>query len=123
MGAVSGGDCGASPVVLLFDYSCIAYYSLLFAMILDVSSCLSPFLDCDSAGSFVTLYIRYVLRVVTCHWLSARGLLRPHSIVPSSFNYAMISTFIQILTYAYIQLTPALTFFKGPEDLGSGGCA
>ena len=41
MGAVYRGDCGTSPVVLLFDYSCVAYYSLLIAMIPHVSSCLS----------------------------------------------------------------------------------
>ena len=47
MGAASRGDCGAFPVVLLFAYSYVAYYSLIIAMI-------------THAGSFVTLYIRYV---------------------------------------------------------------
>ena len=89
------------------DYSCVAYYSLLIAMIPHVSSCLSPFLDCDPPGCLLLSYPLYqILSYVSLHillpgyWLSVRGLQGLRSTMHLSYNYAMISTLIKILSYA-----------------------
>ena len=128
---VSRGDRSAS----LSYYSLIARCILLIAMVAHMLHAFLPSIDCDPAGSLVTLTFVYtycptcphILPYVSLprvlpghsHRSSVRGL--HHSTVPSSFSYAMLSTLVYILSDALLYLSIYIISIRSPPALRGDG--